>query len=338
MTRACGMRSYTGAPTDARSLPAKIRRDGNRSTRRPAQRRFDPPEIQRLSAHQTELLGMDATGNQNAVQTGRGGADDVGANAVADSENARTLADPEQDEAFIVDRAERLAVRADDPPAFLVPLCEGAGAEGEPAAVQDNKIGIGANHRKVALQCPLQQWRVIVDRVIPTSGSGVEDELRFLSRLDELERQPLADPDVALRTDVQALPAERRVERILAPEQVLPGLLARGHHMMIEVGRHADPGNAIDHIIGAPRGVGQQHDSLICGDQGAKAIEDARQRGDPVVNDTPQVDNKAVIGRSQCRYAANQSNFHGNAATSICPAVSQPAPGRWFEPRKEALC
>src|ERR1700746_2728457 len=142
MTRACAMRSCTGAATDARSLPAKIRRNGNRSTRRPAQRRFDPPEIGRLSAHQTELLGMDAAGNQNAVQTGRGGADDVGTNAVADGENARTLVDPEQGQAFLVDRAKWLAVRAHDPSAFLVPLCERAGAEGKPAAVQDNKIGI----------------------------------------------------------------------------------------------------------------------------------------------------------------------------------------------------
>src|SRR6516162_1833843 len=128
MTRACAMRLCTGAPTDARSLPAKLRRDGNRSTRRPVQRRFDPPEIGRLSAHQTELLGMDAPGNQDAVQTGRGGADDVGTNAVADGENTRTLVDPEQDQAFFVDRAERLAVRTHEPSAFLVPLCERARA------------------------------------------------------------------------------------------------------------------------------------------------------------------------------------------------------------------
>src|SRR6516164_6629824 len=148
MTRACAMRSCIGAPTDPRLLPTKIRRDGNRSTRRPAQRSFDPPEIGRLSAHQTELLGMDAAGNQNAVQTGRCGADYVGANAVADGENTRTLVDTKQVEACVVDRAERLAVRAHDPSAFLVPLCERAGAEAEPAAVQDNKIGIGADHRK----------------------------------------------------------------------------------------------------------------------------------------------------------------------------------------------
>jgi hypothetical protein len=92
--------------------------------------------------------------------------------------------------------------------------------------MHDHKIGIGANHWKAARQRSPQDRRIILYLVVPTSGSGVKNELRFFSGFDEFEPEPRTDTGIALRTDMQAPAAERCVERIITPGEVLPCLLA----------------------------------------------------------------------------------------------------------------
>ena len=64
--------------------------------------------------------------------------------------------------------------------------------------MHDHNIGIGANHRKVAGQRSPQERRIILYLVVPASGSGVQNELRFLGGFDELEPEPHTDTDIAL--------------------------------------------------------------------------------------------------------------------------------------------
>ena len=129
-------------------------------------------------------------------------------------------------------------------------------------AMHDNEIGIGAHHRERARQRPPQQRRIILDTVLPACRSGVEDELRLLGGVDEIELQAFADPDIALGSDMQAPPAECRVKRIIAPMEALPGLFSRGHYVVVEPGGYADAGDPLDDVIGSPRRIRQQYDAL----------------------------------------------------------------------------
>src|SRR6516165_2952926 len=109
---------------------------------------------------------------------------------------------------------------------------------------------------------------------------------------------------------MQAPAAERRVERIVTPAQVLPRLFTRGHNVVVKPGGHADPINALDYITGSPWRVGQQHDTLARLDQAAKTFKGARQRGDTVVDDPPKIENDSVVARRQRSNPANQLNCH----------------------------
>ncbi len=65
------------------------------------------------SLDEAEFLGMDPAGDEQAVDSGRRGAGDVGAQAVADGEDPRAVGDAEQCQARVVDRTVGLAVPAD---------------------------------------------------------------------------------------------------------------------------------------------------------------------------------------------------------------------------------
>src|SRR5437899_6495650 len=106
--------------------------------------------------------------------------------------------------------------------------------------MHDDKIRIGTYHRESARHRPPQHRRIILDGVLPACRSGVEDELRLLGGIDEIELQPFADRDIALGSDMQAPLAECRVKRVMAPMEALPRLFPRGHHMVIEPGGYAD--------------------------------------------------------------------------------------------------
>src|SRR5262245_46470597 len=94
-------------------------------------RRLDPGRIGSLTVNHTKLSGMNAAGNQNAVEPGSTGAGDVGSQTVADSEDAGTVVDPKKAEARIIDGREGLAVPAHQAPRLLVPFCETSGAQME---------------------------------------------------------------------------------------------------------------------------------------------------------------------------------------------------------------
>src|SRR4029077_1954100 len=130
--------------------------------------------------------------------TGPSCAGNVGPQTVADRENARAVIDTEKVETAVIDRRKRLAVPPYASPVFLVPLGECARAEGETAAMHNHKIGIGANHRKAVRQPSPQDWRIILDLIVPACGAGIEYELRFLGSIDELEPEAGADPGIAV--------------------------------------------------------------------------------------------------------------------------------------------
>src|SRR5271169_1051445 len=79
---------------------------------------------------------------------------------------------------------------------------------------------------------------------------------------------------------------------------------------MVEPRGHADFGDSPDDIVGTPRRVGQQDDSLPITDQRAQAIDGSRDRGDPVMDHAPKVENEAVVARRQLAQPGNQVNWH----------------------------
>src|SRR5262245_45492199 len=212
----CARWSCVGPATDRRS-PAEAPSDCFRSMRGVADRRLDPGRIGCRTVDHTKLSGMNAAGNQNAVEPGSAGAGDVGSQTVADGEDARTVVDPEKAEARIVDRTEGLAMPAHPAPRLLVPFCETSGAQMESAAAHDDEIGIGTDHREIARQGRTEERLIVLDNVVPARRPGIKDELRLFGRLDEFEAEPFAYFHIPLGADMQASLPERRVERIVAP-------------------------------------------------------------------------------------------------------------------------
>src|SRR5205814_8121986 len=96
------------------------------------------------------IFGMDAAGDQQAVDPRPGRAGNVGPQTVADGEDARAGGDAEKAQAGIVYRAKRLAVPAYATSRFLVPFGQAASAQVKSAAAHDNEIGVGTNHRQTA--------------------------------------------------------------------------------------------------------------------------------------------------------------------------------------------
>src|SRR5262249_39072257 len=152
-----------------------------------AKRGFDSLEIGRLAADCAEFLGMYATRDQETVEAGRGRTGNVGAQAVADGENPGAVVYPEEAKTGLVDRRKRLAMPPHTAARLLVPLCQCASAKSEPTAVHHDEIGVGANHREIAVQCRAQQQFIVVNAVLPSGRSSVENELRLLDRIDEFE-------------------------------------------------------------------------------------------------------------------------------------------------------
>src|ERR1700730_14382607 len=140
----------SGAAIEARDLssPAKATRYAHGGVGPGLERRGDALEVGRLVVDCAKFFGMDAVGDQHAVETGTGRAGDVGAQTVADGKNACAVHDAEQLDAYVVDRAERLPVPADTAPGLLVPLRQRTSAERQTTAVHDNEIGVGAHHRE----------------------------------------------------------------------------------------------------------------------------------------------------------------------------------------------
>ena len=234
-----------------------------------------------------ELFGMNPPGDQQAVETDAGRSGDVGAQAVADGEDAPAVVDAEKRQAAIVDRAVGFAVPAHLTALLLVPLRQRSGAQRKTGAVHDDKIGVCAHHRQTARQRSAQQRRVILDRVVPARGAGVQNEFRFLRGIDVVQSEAFADFEIAVRANVQAAPAERRIERIVAPAKILPGLFPRRHDMVVGPGRDPDLGDAADDIVGPPRCVRQQGDPLAGSDQRTQAVDCAGHRRNAVMDDPP---------------------------------------------------
>ena len=93
---------------------------------------------------------MDAAGDQQAVDAGSGGAGDVGAQAVADRENAAALGYAQQRQTAVIDRRVGLAVPAHMPADPFVMLGQRAGAQRGPAVMDHDEVRVGAHHRQIA--------------------------------------------------------------------------------------------------------------------------------------------------------------------------------------------
>ena len=256
---------------------------------------------------------MDAAGDQQAVDPGIGRAGDVGAQAVADRQQAAAVGDAEQLDAAVVDRWIWLAMPAHPAADRLVLLGQRTGAERRPARMDHHEIGVGANHRQAALVCRVQDRRVVLDRVLPAGRPGVEDEIGLVGRLDKSQAEPVADLQVPVGADMQASPAECGIERIVAAMKILPGFFARGHDPVVEALRHADNGDSPFHVVGPARCVRQQHQPLAGADQLFHAIEHARKRRGAVMHHAPQIENEPVIGRGERPHAVNCSKGHRKA-------------------------
>ena len=264
---------------------------------------------------------MDAAGDQQAVDPCPSRAGNVGAQTVADGEDVRAIGDAEKAEAGIVDRMERLAVPANMTSRLLIPLGQCAGAQVKSAAAHDNEIGVGTNHRQTAAERVAQQWLVILDLVVPPRRPCIEDELGFLGGIDIFKIQSLPDLQVALGADMQASPAERGIKRIVAPFEALPSFLTRRHNVMVQPGWNTDRSDAPDDVVGPSRRIGQQDDSLASIDQRVQAVDGSRDRGDPVMDHAPKIENEAVVARRQLPQAADQLNRHVDDNSKITNTV-----------------
>src|SRR5712692_3423794 len=116
---------------------------------------------------------MDAAGDQQRVDASAGGASDVGAQAVADRENAAAFGDPQQLETAVIDRRVGLAVPAHSPTEPFVLFGERTGAQRRSAVVDYDEVGVGAYHRQIALARGGEDRRAIRDRVLPLGRTGI---------------------------------------------------------------------------------------------------------------------------------------------------------------------
>src|SRR5207248_7191097 len=102
------------------------------------ERGFDALGIERAIA--AELGRMDPAGNKQAVDAGTGGACDIGAQTVADRQDAALVGHPEQAETAVIDRWVGLAVPSHAAAQALILLRQGAGAESRLAVMHHDEI------------------------------------------------------------------------------------------------------------------------------------------------------------------------------------------------------
>ncbi len=192
----------------------------------------------------------------------------------------------------------------------LVARRQRAGADLARAAHQHLEVGIGADHRQGARTGILQQRLERLDGVAEV-GAGVEDEVGRGEVVDARRAHVGQHAEVARRPDHVAALAERRVPWIVAANQMAPGLLARGHEVLVKLARKADLGQPRDRGRGRPRRVRQQHDPLAGALQRAQALDRAGQWLGAVVQHAPQIDDEGIVGVDHGRQALEHPDRHG---------------------------
>src|SRR5947207_14658887 len=106
------------------------------------ERGFDALGIERAIV--AELGRMDPAGNKQAVNAGTGGACDIGAQTVADRQDAALVGDTEQAEAAGVDRRVGFAVPSHAAAQALILLRQGSGEASRLAVMNHVEIRIVA--------------------------------------------------------------------------------------------------------------------------------------------------------------------------------------------------
>src|SRR5216684_3839820 len=80
---------------------------------------------------------------------------------------------------------------------------------------------------------------------------------------------------------------------------------------MVEPGGYPNLCDSPNDVVGAPRRIRQQGDSLAPLDERAEAFNSAGHGGDTIVNHAPKVEDEPVIAGRQLAHAIDQPKFHG---------------------------
>ena len=250
-----------------------------------------------------ELAAMDAVGDEQGVEPGRGGAGEIGAQRVADRQRPRRRdrraaqrRDPLQRRR--VDRPMRLAGVDRLAAERLVELGERAGAIDELVAAMDDEIGIGADHRQPALDECRESVGVILrrlGRVVEQAGAeqvgrrfrpdhGRRDAAARLDRRDQRQIARRADM-VERRAAARGDHADRNV--------------AGGDDRVESVGRDAEGERLVaDDRIGARR-VGDQDDRPAAAAKGGERLGRGAEGVAAVVQHAPDVAQDRVVAARQ---------------------------------------
>ena len=202
---------------------------------------------------------MDALGDEQAVERLLVGAQNVGDDAVADTEDAGAV-DRATHEGFRlgegqgVDRAVGLAGHGDPAAERFVDIGEGAAAVDDPVAALDDAVGVGADQLQIAggglgqlFDIVLGRLGLVVDHAGDRQEGGVGDAGRAL------QVQALVENVVAGRAYDQGRAGG-------AAGQLHPGSVARGDEGLPAVAGHAEGIELGDDVGGRARRVGDQHD------------------------------------------------------------------------------
>ena len=226
-----------------------------------------------------------------------GGAGDVGVNAVADGEDftLRHGAPGERGDRLArkrIDRGVRLAGIDDRSARFLIGCRKRARAPDEPVAALDQMIGIGADHRQLALGKRAQELGIVVGRLGLVVEQARADNELGRCRLAELDVDPRENGPVALGPEMEDGCA-------LMLFEFVAGEVARGNGRVIGIVRNAKTAELVLDGRTRPRRVRKQnHDAALVA-KGARRGDRAREGATTVMHDAPDIDEPGAVTRAQ---------------------------------------
>ena len=236
---------------------------------------------------------MDAAGDEQAVQLLVGGALHVGADAVADAEDTRTVHRPAEQglglrQRHLIDRRKGLSGHPHHTAEGLVELGQGAAAVDQLVAPLHHLVRVGADHGQLPRRAGGQGRAVILGGLdLVVIGPGAGDE-HGLVGADELYPQALVQRPVPIRADLPG-----RTRRQLG--QQLAGGVARTDERPPRRARHAQAVQLFVDVHRRPGRIGDQDHRPDLGVVTGQRRAGVGETLPPVMDHPPDVAEQDVI-------------------------------------------
>ncbi len=232
-----------------------------------------------------ELVGMDAAGQEHAIDPHGIGAGQIGADGIADRQHpaggvpAQLVGDAQRP---VIDWPVRLAVEDHLAAERTIEFGDGAGAINQAVAAFDDDVRVGADQRQLARKRLLQHVTVIVRGFgFVVERAGADDVIRLLQRR-EADIDVPEDRIVALRADL--------VDRLaMMPGDEMPGEIARRDDGVVGGIGDAELAQLSLHRVRRPWRIGDHDHGAALVAKGLQCGAGVRKRDEAVMDHAPDI-------------------------------------------------